>query len=61
MKIILNTVIKVIKRSDTVREGTVSDMDFGDWLIEQNKIDKPTYDEKQAQAKELLGARNGRK
>lgn len=61
IKIILNTVIKVIKRSDTVREGTVSDMDFGDWLMEQNKIDKPTYDEKQAQAKKLLGARNGKK
>ena len=29
LKIILQTVGKVLKRSDTVREGTVSDMDFG--------------------------------
>ncbi len=55
MKIIFQTVGKVIKRSDTVREGTVSDMDYGDWLMQQGKIDQATYDEKQAEAKELLG------
>ena len=55
MKIIFQTVGKVIKRSDTVREGTVSDMDFGDWLMQQGKIDQATYDEKQAEAKDLLG------
>ena len=55
VKIIFQTVGKVIKRSDTVREGTVSDMDFGDWLMQQGKIDQATYDEKQAEAKELLG------
>lgn len=54
MKIILQTVGKVLKRSDTVREGTVSDMDFGDWLMMQGKVDQQTYDEKQAEAKELL-------
>ncbi|MBE6957646.1 MAG: sugar transferase [Ruminococcaceae bacterium] len=55
LKIILKTVGKVLKRSDTVREGTVSDMDFGDWLMQEGKIDRETYDEKQAQAKQLLG------
>lgn len=54
IKIILQTVGKVLKRSDTVREGTVSDMDFGDWLMQEGKIDQAQYDEKQAQAKELL-------
>lgn len=54
IKIILGTVGKVLKRSDTVREGTVSDMDFGDWLITQGKVDRDTYDKKQAEAKELL-------
>ena len=53
-KIILQTVGKVLKRSDTVREGTVSDLDFGDWLMQQGKIAQSEYDEKQAQAKELL-------
>lgn len=54
MKIIFQTVGKVLKRSDTVREGTVSDMDFGDWLLQEGKVDKNEYDEKQREAKELL-------
>ena len=54
VKLILQTVGKVLKRSDTVREGTVSDMDFGDWLIAEGKVDQDTYDEKQKEAKELL-------
>ena len=54
IKIIFQTVGKVLKRSDTVREGTVSDMDFGDWLMLEGKVDQQTYDRKQAEAKELL-------
>ena len=54
MKIIFQTVEKVLKRSDTVREGTVSDMDFGDWLKMEGKVDQETYDAKQAEAKTLL-------
>ena len=53
-KIILNTALKVLKRSDTVREGTVSDIDFGDWLLEQGTVERSEYDEKQKEAKELL-------
>lgn len=54
VKIILQTVGKVLKRSDTVREGTVSDMDFGDWLMMQGKVTKEEYEEKQIEARELL-------
>jgi undecaprenyl phosphate N,N'-diacetylbacillosamine 1-phosphate transferase len=54
VKIILQTVGKVLKRSDTVREGTVSDMDFGDWLMAEGKVKKAEYDSKQAEAKKLL-------
>ncbi|MDY3846133.1 MAG: sugar transferase [Eubacteriales bacterium] len=54
LKIILKTLIKVVKRSDVVREGTVSDMDYGDWLMLEGKIDKATYDENMAKAKELV-------
>ena len=57
MKIIFQTVGKVLKRSDTVREGTVSDMDFGDWLMMEGKVDQETYDAKQAEAKEMLSVR----
>lgn len=54
VKIVLQTVGKVLKRSDTVRKGTVSDMDFGDWLMMEGKVDQETYDTKQAEAKEML-------
>ena len=54
LKIILQTVGKVLQRSDTVREGTVSDMDFGDWLLQEGKVDQQTYDEKQLEAKQII-------
>ena len=54
LKIIFQTVGKVLKRSDTVREGTASDMDFGDWLMLEGQVDRETYDSKQEEAKEIL-------
>ena len=54
MKIILRTFGKVFERSDTVREGTASDVDFGDWLMMNGQVDQQTYDEKQEEARELL-------
>lgn len=54
VKILLKTVGKVLKRADTVREGTVSDMDFGDWLVQEGKVAEDEYQEKQAEAKQLL-------
>ena len=53
-KIILKTVAKVLKRSDIVRDGTATDIDLGDWIIKNKKIDQTMYDEKQAEAKKLL-------
>lgn len=54
VKIVFKTVGKVLKRSDTVREGTASDLDFGDWLMVEGKVDQDEYDKKQEEAKELL-------
>ena len=54
LKIIFQTVGKVLKRSDIVREGTASDMDYGDWLMMEGKVDQATYDEKQEEARQLL-------
>ena len=54
VKIILQTALKVLKRSDVVREGTVSDMDLGDYLLEKGQVEKSDYDKKQAEAKELM-------
>ncbi len=56
IKIIFLTALKVLKRSDTVREGTASDIDFGDWLLQNGKVSKEEYDEKQLEAKVLIGA-----
>lgn len=61
IKIIFQTVGKVLKRSDTVREGTVSDMDFGDWLVMEGKVTQEKYDEKQMEAKAILGLENKKK
>ena len=55
LKIILMTIGKVFRREDTVREGTVSDMDFGDWLLQMGEVSQEVYDEKQKEAKNLLG------
>lgn len=54
IKIILQTIEKVLKRSDVVREGTVSDMDFGDWLLQKNEVTYDEYNKKQKEAKNIL-------
>ena len=54
VKLILETVGKVFKRADINREGTASDMDFGDYLLQKGAISKKEYDQKQAEAKKLL-------
>lgn len=54
MRILLKTVGKVWKRKDIVREGTVSDVDFGDWLLQEGKVSRAEYEQKQVEAKELL-------
>ncbi len=55
VKILMQTVGKVLRRSDTVRGGTVSDVDFGDWLLQEGKVDINVYEEKQEEAKGVLG------
>lgn len=53
-KLVALTVVKVFKREDTVREGTVSDVDFGDWLVMNGEITQEEYYEKQIEARELF-------
>lgn len=54
VKIIFETLDKVFKRADINREGTASDMDFGDYLLAKGEAGKEEYDMKQAEAKKLL-------
>lgn len=57
VKILFKTVFKVLKRSDVVREGTESDMDYGDWMLSSSQITREEYDEKQAAAKMIISER----
>lgn len=52
--ILARTVIRVLRRADIVREGTVSDLDLGDWLREREGVSAEEYEQKQAEARELL-------
>lgn len=54
VRIIFRTVGNVLRRKDTVREGTASDIDFGDWLLQEGKLDAEAYARKQEEAKKLL-------
>jgi lipopolysaccharide/colanic/teichoic acid biosynthesis glycosyltransferase len=54
VKIIFQTVIKVLKKSDISRDGMETDINYGDWLLNKGDITKEEYDEKQALAKQLL-------
>lgn len=61
MKIILKTIEKVWKRSDTIREGTDSDLDFGDVLLSEGKITKEYYNARQQEALLILSGKNNEK
>ena len=55
LRIIGQTVMKAfIKHEGVVREGTASDMDFGDWLLYEGKVSKLEYEKKQVEAKRIL-------
>lgn len=55
VKIILRTVGKVFEQADTVREGTASDQDFGDYLLEKGRVTEEEYKVRQDEARKLLG------
>lgn len=58
MSLILQTIGKVFKRADINREGTASDMDFGDYLLNKGEVGREEYEKKQVEAKELLLGRS---
>ena len=55
LKIIFMTAVKVFKRDGITEEGMATAADLGDYLLDAGRVSKEEYDEKQAQAKELLG------
>lgn len=54
IKIILQTVGKVLKRDGITEEGMATALDLGDYLLESKRIDREEYCRGQAEAKRLL-------
>ena len=54
LKILMHTVLQVFKSSENVREGTATDIDYGDWLLETGKVTQEEYDKKQEEAMAIL-------
>ena len=55
MKIVFQTVGKVLDRADTVREGTASDLDLGDYLLQKGEVSEDAYKARQGEARDLMG------
>ena len=53
-RIVVKTVFKVLGRKDTIREGTASDIDLGDWLMQEGKLDQEEFVEKEQEARAIL-------
>lgn len=55
VKIVFQTVEKAfIKKEGVNREGTVSDLDYGDWLLKEDKVSQEKYEKGQRIAKVIL-------
>lgn len=55
IKIILKTIVSVVKKEGINEEDSVSSTDLGDYLLHINAIDENTYTACQEKAKELIG------
>lgn len=54
LKIVFKTIWKVFKRDDVIRDGTVSDIDLGSWLMQNHIISDNEYQNKLEKAKALI-------
>ena len=54
VELIFKTIGKTVKRSDVAREGTESDINYGDWLLQEGKISIDQYNKNQSKANEIL-------
>lgn len=57
IKIIFQTVFKVLKHEDISEEGMETAEDFGDYLLREGKVTRDEYDEKQKESIVLLNIR----
>ena len=57
LKIVLQTVVKFVKREDISAEGMETAEDLGDYLLRTGQVEQAEYDRLQQQAKDLLAER----
>jgi hypothetical protein len=57
IKIIFQTVFKVLKHEDISEEGMETAEDFGDYLLREGKVTRDEYNEKQEESVRLLNIR----
>lgn len=55
IKIIFKTVLKVFQRDGITEEGMATAADLGDYLLSTGRVEQAEYDQRQDEAKELLG------
>ena len=55
VKIIFKTALKVLKRDGITEEGMATAEDLGDYLLHKGEVEEAEYEEKQKEARELLG------
>ena len=61
IRIVLDTVKKaLIKQEGITQDDMATAEDFGDYLLRTEKVDQDTYNQKQAEAKLILGRYDGR-
>lgn len=57
LKIVLQTVIKFVKREDISTEGMETAEDLGDYLLRTGQVEQAEYDRLQQEAKDLLAGK----
>lgn len=57
LKIVLQTVVKFVKREDISAEGMETAEDLGDYLLRTGQVERAEYDRLQQEAKDLLAGK----
>lgn len=57
LKIVLQTVVKFVKREDISAEGMETAEDLGDYLLRTDQVEQAEYDRLQQEAKDLLAGK----
>lgn len=54
VKIIMKTIWKVIRKDGITEEGQATALDYGDWLLENERVSQEEYDSLQEEARKII-------